>query len=581
MTGRVFGSVCSGIEAASCAWNPLGWRAAFLSEIDPHCRTLLQQRLPETPLHGDFQTIQEGDYEPVDVLVGGTPCQDFSVAGLRAGITGDRGCLSLEFIRLAARLRPTWLVFENVPGLLSDDDGRAFGAFLGGLAVVGYGFAYRVLDAQFAGLAQRRERVFVVGYLGDWRPAAAVLFESHGLSWNPPPRRGARQGVAGSLTTRAGNGSRPAGGNCNLVADVAGTLGNNGKAAGTATGQDARNGLLVPLGLGEDGETARSLNACHTASGRHDVSVDTFVAHTLRGTGFDASEDGTGRGTPLVPVLGFNARQDPDSWEEHSGALDTRSPQAQAIVFDTTQVTQPNNRSNPQPGDPCHTLASHGHPPTIAFGISGDAVDRTGEGDGSAVQRAGLGIMEECAPAIRARPNNSVAYSAETGVTEFLPQSNRVYLEDGVAPTVQATGKRGGQRTPAIAFHQSQSGTRVQDVHATLDANNGPRRRSGVVQAMQVRRLTPRECERLQGFVDDWTRVRERHYAKRKITDLRPAERWEPAEDGGWWLMTADGPRYQQLGNSMAVPVLRWLGKRIDLVEELMGRRNFKEGDDT
>jgi DNA (cytosine-5)-methyltransferase 1 len=96
---------------------------------------------------------------------------------------------------------------------------------------------------------------------------------------------------------------------------------------------------------------------------------------------------------------------------------------------------------------------------------------------------------------------------------------------------------------------------------------------------MAVRRLTPRECERLQGFIDDWTRVRERHYAKRQITDLRPAERWEPAEGGGWWLMTADGPRYQQLGNSMAVPVLRWIGERIDLVEALMARRNYQEGD--
>jgi DNA (cytosine-5)-methyltransferase 1 len=202
----VFGSVCSGIEAASVAWHPLGWRAAFVSDIEAFPRAVLRHRWPGTPLHGrdrrkgesveagaaeaGFQTIQKGDYEPIDLLVGGTPCQSFSVAGLRGGLGDGRGNLALEYLRLADRLRPRWLVWENVPGVLSSNGGRDFGAILGGMVELGYGVAYRVLDAQFFGVAQRRRRVFVVGYLGDWRRAAAVLFERHGLSGAAPPLRG-------------------------------------------------------------------------------------------------------------------------------------------------------------------------------------------------------------------------------------------------------------------------------------------------------------------------------------------------------------------------------------------------------
>jgi site-specific DNA-cytosine methylase len=130
-----------------------------------------------------------GEYEPIDLLVGGTPCQSFSVAGLRGGLDDERGNLALEYLRLADRLRPRWLVWENVPGVLSSNGGRDFGSILGGMVELGYGVAYRVLDAQFFGVAQRRRRVFVVGYAGDWRRAAAVLFERHSLSGHPSPRR--------------------------------------------------------------------------------------------------------------------------------------------------------------------------------------------------------------------------------------------------------------------------------------------------------------------------------------------------------------------------------------------------------
>jgi DNA (cytosine-5)-methyltransferase 1 len=145
---------------------------------------VLEHHYPEVPCHGDFTTIEENQYGSIDLLVGGTPCQSFSIAGLRGGMDDERGNLALEFVRLAQRERPQWLVWENVPGVLSSNGGRDFGSLLGALAELGYGFAYRVLDAQFFGVAQRRRRVFLVGYLGDWRPPAAVLFERESLHRN-------------------------------------------------------------------------------------------------------------------------------------------------------------------------------------------------------------------------------------------------------------------------------------------------------------------------------------------------------------------------------------------------------------
>ena len=203
----IFGSVCSGIEAASEAWAPLGWRASFVSEIEPFPRAVLKHRHPDVPLRGDFTQIQAGDHDAIELLVGGTPCQSFSVAGLRKGMADDRGNLALEYLRLADRLRPRWIIWENVPGVLSSNEGRDFGAFLGGLGELGYGFAYRVLDAQHVrveshprAVPQRRRRVFVVGHLGNWRRAAAVLFEREGLRRHSPPRRKAGEGSSRGAT---------------------------------------------------------------------------------------------------------------------------------------------------------------------------------------------------------------------------------------------------------------------------------------------------------------------------------------------------------------------------------------------
>ena len=192
----IIASVCSGVGGAELAFQGLA-HCAWASETEAFPRAVLRHRFPNLTIHGDFRDIETS--EPVDVLVGGTPCQSFSVAGLRRGMEDERGNLALEYLRLVDRLRPTWVVWENVPGVLSSNDGWDFGAFVGGLAECGYGWAYRCLDAQHFGLAQRRQRVFVVGCAGDWRRAAAVLFEPASLRGHPAPRREAGERTAPTL----------------------------------------------------------------------------------------------------------------------------------------------------------------------------------------------------------------------------------------------------------------------------------------------------------------------------------------------------------------------------------------------
>ena len=189
-------SVCSGIEAATVAWSPLGFEAVAFSEIDNFPAAVLAHHYPGVPNLGDMTKFKEWpDYEP-DILVGGTPCQSFSVAGLRKGLADPRGNLMLTYLAIADRYQPEWIVWENVPGVLSSGSGRDFGTFLGALGQIGYGWAYRILDAQFFGVPQRRRRVFVVGHLGDWRRAAAVLLERESVRRNPAPRREAGERAA-------------------------------------------------------------------------------------------------------------------------------------------------------------------------------------------------------------------------------------------------------------------------------------------------------------------------------------------------------------------------------------------------
>jgi len=304
----LYGSVCSGIEAATVAWHRLGWKPAFFSEVEPFPCAVLQHHYPNVPNWGDMTKFQEWpNAADIDVLVGGTPCASFSVAGLRAGLDDPRGNLTLVYLAVVARYRPRWVVWENVPGVLSDRTG-AFGAFLGGLADLGYGFAHRVLDAQYFGLAQRRRRVFVVGHhLEDWRRAAAVLFERESLSGNPPPRREAGQGASGTLSARTQGGGGLgtdfdlAGGVCATPSafETAPTLfaayGTkwNGN-AGVATGQ------LVPTGW--PAEIAPTLNA---AFGEKQGLED---QHALGGAGLFVPF--------IAQTVAFHPTQDPISSED-------------------------------------------------------------------------------------------------------------------------------------------------------------------------------------------------------------------------------------------------------------------------
>lgn len=189
-------SVCSGIEAATVAWHTLGWSPVAFSEIEPFPSAVLAHHYPSVPNVGDMTKYKEWNIGAIDLLVGGTPCQSFSVAGLRKGLEDPRGNLALVYCGILDRFKPKWFIWENVPGVLSSSGGRDFGSFLGAVAQLGYGFAYRVLDAQYFGVAQRRRRVFVVGCLGDWRSAAEVLFEPESLRGDPAPSREARKNFA-------------------------------------------------------------------------------------------------------------------------------------------------------------------------------------------------------------------------------------------------------------------------------------------------------------------------------------------------------------------------------------------------
>jgi DNA (cytosine-5)-methyltransferase 1 len=203
-------SVCSGIEAATVAWHHMGWEPAAFADIEAFPSAVLAHHYPSVPNLGDMTKFKEWDIGAIDLLVGGTPCQSFSVAGLRKGLEDPRGNLALTYCAILDKFKPKWFVWENVPGVLSSNGGRDFGAFLGAVAELGYGFAYRVCDAQWFGVPQRRRRVFVVGCLGDWRSAAEVLFEPESLRWDLAPSREKGQKVAPTVVqgppySRTGN----------------------------------------------------------------------------------------------------------------------------------------------------------------------------------------------------------------------------------------------------------------------------------------------------------------------------------------------------------------------------------------
>jgi DNA (cytosine-5)-methyltransferase 1 len=267
-------SVCSGIEAATMAWHDLGWTPAGFSEIEPFPSAVLAHHYPNVTNFGDMTKYKEWNLNgSIDLLVGGTPCQSFSVAGLRKGMDDPRGNLALVYCGMLDHFRPNWFVWENVPGVLSSSGGRDFGSFLGAVAQLGYGFSYRVLDAQYCGVAQRRRRVFVVGHLGDWRPAAAVLFERHSLRRNPAPS--APQGKEPSAYFESSLAQYKQG-------DIGGTL----KASGGV------------LGGGSETFLVQKVYETHPADSRVREMGETCQTVTSRwGTG--------GGNVPLVQTVGF------------------------------------------------------------------------------------------------------------------------------------------------------------------------------------------------------------------------------------------------------------------------------------
>jgi DNA (cytosine-5)-methyltransferase 1 len=407
-----YATVCSGIEAPSAAWDSLGWKPQWFSEIEAFPSAVLAHHYSHVPNLGDMTKLHESEtfqHSAISLLCGGTPCQSFSVAGLRKGLDDPRGNLMLTFLALADRKSPRWLVWENVPGVLSSNSGRDFGAFLGALVQLGYGFAYRVLDAQYYGVAQRRRRVFVVAHLGSWQPAAAVLFERHSLSGHPAPSRESKQRVADTLTVGANQYSGFVG---EPVEQYPST-----------------------------GEIAHCLNA--GGMGRQDFETETLIASTLTTRPY---ADNASKESQLVP-LAFTSK------DFGGDAMDNLSPTLRAGGHD-------------------HSHQNSGIPPAVAYNITFNDAN---------------GIRKD-------RPNGG-AYINQTDVSATL--------------------------------------TRAQsDTH--------------LLQQMAVRRLTPIECERLQGFPDGYT-------------DIRPKGKPTP-----------DGPRYKALGNSMAVPVMRWIGQRIELVDEIL-----------
>ena len=234
-------SVFSGIEAASVAWEPLGWEPVAFCEIDEFPSAVLRKRFPDVLNLGDITKVDWSPYRgTVDLVVGGSPCQSFSLAGKREGLAGESG-LMYEYIRCIQEVMPEWFIWENVPGAFSSEQGWAFEQLLSALDECGYGLAWRVLDAQFFGVAQRRRRVFLVGHLGDMR-AAEVLFESESMRWDTPSSREKRQ----ALAAHAGRGSAGAGECLTQYGDeMCGTL--RAKYDGSPTPDNGQNVLVQPM----------------------------------------------------------------------------------------------------------------------------------------------------------------------------------------------------------------------------------------------------------------------------------------------------------------------------------------------
>jgi DNA (cytosine-5)-methyltransferase 1 len=472
-------SVCSGVEAATVAWHDMGWSPVAFSEIEPFPSAVLAHHYPNVPNLGDMTKYKDWNLnESIDILVGGTPCQSFSVAGLRKGLEDPRGNLALTYIGILDKFKPKWCIWENVPGVLSSNGGRDFGSFLGALAELGYGFAYRVLDAQYFGVPQRRRRVFVVGCLGDAVSASKVLFERESMLGNPPKSRSKGEKTP-SFTSSS--------------------FGGYGEGVGTirASGGDLGGGSETLI-------TSQSPNG--------DTTIGTLLAKDYKGIGNQDLEDG--RGLVLEPKV----------YENH-----------------------PNDSRVKEMGDTCTTVTSRwgtggGNVPFVqeAYRKSrraqsvNDHETWVDDGIANTINTFDVGDVRTT-HAVIALAENTIGRQPQNG------GNGNGFTEDGPMYTLNATGVHGVSYgfEPGIAKREGDPNRFVEELTPTLRANMGDNQ-TAMANNMSVRRLTPIECERLQGFPDDYTNIP-----------------WRKKLD------SPDGPRYKAMGNSMAVPCMKWIGQRI------------------
>ena len=468
-------SVCSGIEAASKAWEPIGWEPVAFSEIEPFPSAVLKHHWPKVPNLGDMSKYEQWNIQSgsVDLLVGGTPCQSFSVAGLRQGLKDPRGNLMLTYLAIAERLKPRWLVWENVPGVLSSNGGKDFGSFLGALGELGYEWAYRVLDAQWFGVAQRRRRVFVVAHLGKGNLAAKVLFESESVRRDTAPSREARKGIA---------------------TNVAPSL--------TASNDPSRSP--------QSSEVTQQVNAVLEAV------AETLMASDYKGPGHNRDHNFiTEEAIPIHDQATRNAGKRGDKQDGKGNGLGVGKP-----------------------GDPCPTLTKgdkhavlyENHPNdsrvTGPHDVAPSCVSRYGTGGGNVpLVQEGVDLYNQ---ALTGDVHCPLRTAGGHGAPAALVQETIAF-------------------EPGIATREGSDSRFVKELSPTLRKEMGDNQVAVSDSRMAVRRLTPRECERLQGFPDDHTMIPWRN---------KPADQ------------CPDGPRYKALGNSMAVPCMAWIGKRIDAVEK-------------
>jgi DNA (cytosine-5)-methyltransferase 1 len=522
------------------------------------------------------------DERPIDLLVGGTPCQSFSVAGLRKGLADPRGNLMLTFLSIADKFKPKWVVWENVPGVLSSNGGKDFGTFLGALGELGYGFAYRVLDAQYFGVAQRRRRVFVVGYLGDWRVAAAVLFERESLQGNTKPSRKKRQEVASDAERSVGEAGRWWDGS-----QVAGTLTKqNANGAQRMPDKDNFGAILQPtiidraaFNQGENAQYEPRIEAGETmsslvAKGPHAVAQP--IAFKVRG-----GCEGGGKGYLGQEEQAFTI----------SATQDQQIAQPIAYSFDALSSNSMKS-SNPDSGcrvvDVAKTLDTTTPEPSknqggiaiaqpIAFQLSGDRdnpsvsvsdmafcipANPMSDRSQAVAQPIAVTITFNDANGTRAdRPNGGLYVTEEPRCTSALTCGDNdtkvmqpiavdwrtAQVDQGITQTLKTDlAKMSGPCIAVDTYNQTINEHTSQTIGSSASDSNHI---GAVLHSMAIRRLTPKECERLQGFPDDWTKIPYRN---------KPADQ------------CPDGPRYKACGNSMAVPVMRWIGERINLIESML-----------